>query len=239
MRKGAHDAGVECFCKLPDGQEWGWQAKYFTSSLKSPQWRQIDESVKDALNKHPELVRYFVCLPLDLPDARRTGQQSALQRWDKNIEKWNCWAHERQMSVEFILWGSFELTDRLIEARHRGRVYYWFDNLFFDEEWFRRNSRQATRAAGPRFTPELHVDLPIAGDIELFGRTDSALNQFKVRAKDIRQALSYVRHASTSDDGSSQEVDLAEVSHSVKIEELQETGQAVLNALSFLDFSPN
>ena len=28
-RKGSPDAGVECFCVMPDRSEWGWQAKYF------------------------------------------------------------------------------------------------------------------------------------------------------------------------------------------------------------------
>ena len=28
FRKGNPDGGVECFCRLGDGQEWGWQAKW-------------------------------------------------------------------------------------------------------------------------------------------------------------------------------------------------------------------
>ena len=184
------------------------------------------------------MVRYFVCLPLDLPDARRTGQQSALQRWNKNVEKWNCWAHERQMSVDFILWGSSELIDRLLQPRFIRRVSYWFGGQHFDEEWFYRNSRQAIKATGKRYTPELHVDLPIARDIALFGRTESALNQIKALAKDIRSSLSYIRHASSGDDESSHEVDLANVSRSVGIEELIETGKAVLSSLSLLNFEP-
>ena len=28
-RKGAPDAGVECYAVLEGGSEWGWQAKYF------------------------------------------------------------------------------------------------------------------------------------------------------------------------------------------------------------------
>lgn len=49
VRKGSPDAGVECFCKLEDGGEWGWQAKFFRESLGDGQWRQIDRSVKRAL----------------------------------------------------------------------------------------------------------------------------------------------------------------------------------------------
>jgi hypothetical protein len=68
-RKGTPDAGVECYAILDDGTEWGWQAKYF-DSLGNSQWSQLDDSVETALDKHPRLVRYFICIPLDLPDAR-------------------------------------------------------------------------------------------------------------------------------------------------------------------------
>ena len=53
VRKGAPDAGVECYCVLADGSEWGWQAKYFLNALSRDQWRQLDRSIKTALEKHP------------------------------------------------------------------------------------------------------------------------------------------------------------------------------------------
>ena len=81
VRKGYLDAGVECYCVLNDESEWGWQAKYFLSALQSSQWSQLDDSVKHALEKHPALTRYFVCIPRDRPDARRSGQKSEMQRW--------------------------------------------------------------------------------------------------------------------------------------------------------------
>src|ERR1700751_5911391 len=52
-RKGlGPDAGVECFVRCADGAETGWQAKYFASFGPS-QTAQLDESVKQALDKHP------------------------------------------------------------------------------------------------------------------------------------------------------------------------------------------
>ena len=50
FRKGTPDAGVECFWRLPSIDEWAWQAKYFRSAPNPNQWRQIDDSVKTALN---------------------------------------------------------------------------------------------------------------------------------------------------------------------------------------------
>jgi hypothetical protein len=70
IRKGAPDAGVECYWKLPNGHELGWQAKFFISPPDSNQWGQLDDSVKKAFKKHPELSIYTICLPIDRPDPR-------------------------------------------------------------------------------------------------------------------------------------------------------------------------
>src|SRR5437879_4854978 len=63
-RKGVPDAGVECFWKLPDSTEKAWQAKFFSEQGDS-QWKQLDKSVETALEKHPDLVTYTICLPFD------------------------------------------------------------------------------------------------------------------------------------------------------------------------------
>lgn len=110
-RKGTPDAGVECYAVLPEGMEWGWQAKYF-NALGEPQWSQLDESVRTALEKHPRLVRYYVCLPIDRPDARVEGQRSARERWAEHEEKWAGWAAATGRIVEFVYWGSHEILER-------------------------------------------------------------------------------------------------------------------------------
>ena len=111
-RKGAPDGGVECYAVLADGNEWGWQAKYF-DGLGNSQWSQLDDSVKTALEKHPRLVCYFICVPLDRPDARLDGRRTAKERWDDHVQKWANWASARSMTVEFVYWGSHELLERL------------------------------------------------------------------------------------------------------------------------------
>src|SRR6185295_17823403 len=52
------DGGVECLWQLPNGDEWGWQAKYLFSLNKS----QLENSVKTALAIHPRLTRYYICI---------------------------------------------------------------------------------------------------------------------------------------------------------------------------------
>ena len=227
-RKGSPDAGVECFCVLPEGYEWGWQAKYLLS-LGATQMAELDKSVKTALDKHPKLVRYFVCMPMDRPDARIPGRTSALQRWESHVQKWEGWAQERCMNVKFVWWGSSELIDRLSRNEHIGRRFFWFGQRDFDQDWFRLRLDEAVEAAGPRYTPEVHVDLPIAQDMERFGRSDVLFDEVKSLAVGIRRAHGGLASARRPLEQSVGATDLDDLSKA--------TG-AVLDALSRLEPSP-
>ena len=227
---GDPDAGVECYAVLHDGSEWGWQAKYFLGPLGAPQWTQLDDSVKTALDKHPALVRYFVCAPLDLPDARVPRQTSARQRWEQRVVKWQGWAQERSMNVEFVWWGEHELTNILTEPRHMGRRQFWFGQIGLDRDWFQRRIEEATKAAGPRYTPEIHIDLPIARKFDLFGRTESSLDEIKSLARDIRRRLSSLANAG----GQIGEADAAAL-----LDGLAQTANTVLAELAALEPIPN
>lgn len=59
-RLGTPDGGVECYWKLNNGKEIGWQAKYVFSveDLIS----QIDKSIKTAIKNHPNMNIYISLL---------------------------------------------------------------------------------------------------------------------------------------------------------------------------------
>ena len=108
------DAGVECYWKLQDDSEHAWQAKYFLKPLGSSQWKQISKSVESALSKHPNLTKYYICLPKDRNDSRRsntTGNRiiSELDRWNQHVAQWKAIATEKSMQVEFEYWGAHEI----------------------------------------------------------------------------------------------------------------------------------
>ena len=184
VRKGAPDAGVECYATLEDGTEWAWQAKYF-DKLGNSQWSQIDRSVRSALKKHPRIGRYIVCCPLDLPDGRSGRRLSAYERWNRYVAKWTGLAAGAGMAVEFTYWGSHELLDRLARSEHSGRVRFWFGSQVMDKTWFARRVEEAVATAGPRFTPDLHISLPIARRFEAFGRTEWFFDKAIRAARDL------------------------------------------------------
>ena len=90
-RVAAPDGGVEAYCVLENGDEYGWQAKYF-SSMGTSQWRQLEESFKTALRTHPKLAKYFICIPLDRQDPRREQQAWFMDRWNEKTKAWADYA---------------------------------------------------------------------------------------------------------------------------------------------------
>lgn len=195
VRTGAPDAGVECYAVFEDGSEWAWQAKYFTSSLDDSQWGQLDKSVKKALEKHPNLCRYYICLPIDFPDGRIPGRLSAREKWNNRVETWTGLAQEKGMEVEFINWGSSELIDILSEQENAGKVTFWFDNtVAFGNSWFKSKLDESISQAGPRYTPEIHVDLPIAEEFDTFCREPIFIDRVKAHFRPIKKKLRDFEH---------------------------------------------
>ena len=228
-RKGSPDAGVECFCTLPDGSEWGWQAKYFCGPLTQSQWAQLDKSVETALDKHPDLVRYYICVPTNLPDARVPGETSALDRWNDHVGKWEELAHGRGMSVKYIRWDSFELVNLLSKQREAGRRLFWFGNIEFNQSWFEDRLAEAIDSAGPRYTPELHIGLDIARQLHLFAHTNSAIEGTKSLARELRRKLNNIASLPTGSNNLPDDVDLSE---------LLQVGGSILKGFEKLHYIP-
>ena len=199
IRKAPPDAGIECYWKLPNGDEWGWQAKFFISSPSPGQWCQLDESVKTALEKHPRLTSYTICLPIDRPAPRINKQKSFMVKWNEHVEKWTGWAKEKGISVEFKYWGKHEIWEHLSREEHRGRVFFWFNKEFFSNKWFKDRIEESVADAGPRYTPELNVELPIANLFDGLGRTLEFYTRVKVLYGKIRRTYYKARSKSADE----------------------------------------
>ena len=188
--KGEPDAGVECYWRFPSTAEHGWQAKFFTSPLSASQWQQVDRSVRTALEKHPYLRQYTICMPFDHPDARLEGATSSRDQWNAHVTKWEGWATEKNMCVQFSYWGTHEIIKRLSRDEHRGRHYFWFHKELFTPTWFRQRLNEVIAAVGPRYTPELNVELPISEVFEGLSRSPAFFERFQEAYGEIGKAWS-------------------------------------------------
>lgn len=162
IRKGKPDAGVECFWILENGNEIAWQAKFFTSSLDSTQWEEINKSVKTVLDKHPKLEKYIVAIPIDPPDARLEKQKSLLQKWEDHVKNWKELAKAKGMNVDFEHWWSSDLIARLSKPENKGLTYFFFNKDEFTDEWFTEQTDSSINDLDKRYTPELNFNLEIS-----------------------------------------------------------------------------
>ena len=190
VKKGAPDAGVECYWKLPDGRELGWQAKFFTSPPTSQQWTQVDSSVKNALDSHPNLRNYTICMAADRADARIEGQKSFLDRWNDRVEKWESWASERNMWVDFSFWGTHEIVERLSREEHQGRHYFWFNEEILSPTWFQQKLDEVVAAIHPGYPPGLNVKIPLSAVFEGLCRSPAFLASFREAYGELGKAWS-------------------------------------------------
>jgi len=180
------DGGVECVWKLPNGEEWGWQAKY-VFSLKDAK-PLLDKSTKTALKIHPKLTRYFICLPFNLTGPTGRKGKSESEKFEEYKEEWKKLAEEKGMNVEFILWDATSLIDRLISLENASsRVNFWFDKTLLDENWFKNHIDKALKIAEPRYSPRLKVKVPIYRYFEAFGKTPFWGKEINQKTKDIKE----------------------------------------------------
>ncbi len=177
-RIAAPDGGVEAYCVLNNGDEYGWQAKYF-SSMQSPQWSQLTKSFKTALKKHPNLKKYYICIPLDRQDPRIDNEMWFMDCWNIKVKEWTKYAQEENREIEFEYWGSFELIYRLSQEKNAGRKSFWFSEHDFSDEWFRTIVERSKKDLGKRYTPELNLDLDLSKHFDAMRRNDNFRQNIK------------------------------------------------------------
>ena len=173
IKVGNPDGGVECYIVLENGDEIGFQAKWFLSTPQDIQWNQIEKSFKTALEKHPNLTKYYVAIPLDRADPRIDNQQWFMDKWDEKVEKWKQFTKERYgKNVEIVYWGSSELIGRLATEENSGLRKFFFGEVDLSNEWLTNQNELAIKDLGARYTPEINVELEIVENFDALSRNE-------------------------------------------------------------------
>lgn len=154
----APDGGVEAYLVLENGDEIGWQAKYFFD-IQDPQFKQIKESFQTALEKHPRLIKYIVCCPIDKQDPRIKGKKYLQDRWNKFVDECKNFALNQEINIDIEYWGAFELNNKLMKPENSGILKYWFDKEFFSEMWFQEQVNGSIKNLGARYSKEFNVKI--------------------------------------------------------------------------------
>ena len=119
---------------------------------------------------------------------------TAKQKWDNHVAKWNTWARQRNQDVEFILWVSSTLINKLESSQKRGRILFWFNNQWFDKKWYAARFKEAEENAGDRYSPEVNVDLSINSTIYSLGCADEFTEVFRNSLSELRKLVSSLQY---------------------------------------------
>ncbi len=140
--------GVEFFLTTANGEEWGWQAKFFypTPRIGRPQRRQVVDSLKRSIERHPRLTRWFLCTPTSFT----TGAPGSELKW------WDA-LRAAHSGIELVHWGDSDLSELLAQPASAGQRAFFFGEIPLSPEWFRtRLGWQLANLRDP-FEPTLHA----------------------------------------------------------------------------------
>ncbi|AII11476.1 ATP-binding protein [Rhodococcus opacus] len=192
------DGGVECYWTLPNGDEHGWQAKYWTHH-KDVDKTQLDKSVKAALDQHPKLTKYTIAIPTDPTGPTGGRGKSLLEKINDPggwLEGWQTMATDRSRTVAFEIEWETNVVDRLNRLDTSGtQRRYWFDVDVLSNQWWEDRKQDAVDAARPRYMPELNIDVPAARSIAALCSDDEWWQLVLDQADEITKAVEKLDYA--------------------------------------------
>jgi hypothetical protein len=200
VKTGDPDAGVEWYVTFESGDQWGWQAKYIfeTDTLLSA----MRTSVKAVAAKRPQLTRLTFCIPIDLPEDIRPGtaRKSARRKFEDAARAW-----KRDIpgaaDIEFAVETQGVLLERLARSDNRGKQWFWWHREVFSPAWCRSRLDETLQAVGPRYTPAVHVDIPIACVLQGLANSPDFRSRYRrYRGDVVRAAHELVRRERVPDE---------------------------------------
>jgi hypothetical protein len=191
IRTGNPDGGVEWYAPLPDGTEWGWQAKHVEGidALLTA----MTDSVKRVANERPGLRKLTFTISWNLATGTSGGERkSQRQKYEDKINTWQKTIPGAD-KIEFELVQESDLLDELAKPEHNGRRWFWWGDLVFGSEWLATRYKQQADAASEKYRPDLQVDIPIQEDLLALGFDRSICAAFDRRIREVISAVTDVR----------------------------------------------
>ena len=180
--------GVEFYLTLPNGEQWGWQAKFYhhpKGRLDSSRKQSITKSLKKACEVHPNLKKWFLCTTSNFTPKE--------QEWFDNTLPQSI---PENMHVELEHWGDSDFNTWLSEPRFRGKLLYFFRKLELDLEWFKTQFDKQMAGVGDKFDPSLHTETRVDAEIHALLGDKAFVQQiaewiakFEKELSDLKEAI--------------------------------------------------
>jgi hypothetical protein len=198
IRTGNPDGGVEWYAPLPDGTEWGWQAKHVEGidALLTA----MTDSVNRVAKERPQLRKLTFAISWNLATGTSGGERkSQRQKYEDKVETWKKKIPGAD-KIEFELVQESNLLDELAKPEHNGRRWFWWHHVVLGPDWLEQRYQEQADAATDKYRPDLQVDIPIQEDLLALGFDESVLDAFNRLRRDVISAISDL-HVSPKDEG--------------------------------------
>ncbi|MEW4305587.1 hypothetical protein [Rossellomorea marisflavi] len=150
--------GVEFYLTLPSGEEWGWQAKFYVGGRLVPGRKSsIIDSLKKSLVVHPNLNKWYLCIPMDLTVGEKKWFDTTL----KNVIP-------EGVEVNLYFWGKSEFNHFLGTPKFAGRKNYFFGELELTLDWFNTQVSNQLSAIKGKYNPVVHTQTEVDLEIDSF-----------------------------------------------------------------------
>jgi len=143
------DDGVEFYVTMPDGREWGWQAKFYYPNRRlrgSGRKTSIKKSLRRAINNHERLEKWFLCTPTNF--TRREKE------WFDKLQR-------KYPNVILEHWGDSDFNDFLRNPHFLGIKNNFFGELELGIDWFSAQFNKQVANVGNKFIPSLHTETQV------------------------------------------------------------------------------
>ena len=177
--------GVEFYLTFPNGDQWGWQAKFYHPQehlSESGRKRSITNSLKRACEIHPHLKKWFLCTPTNFtPDEQKWFDNTLHQSISENIE------------IEH--WGDSDFNNWLSEPRFSGKLHYFFGELELDINWFKRQLHKQMAGVGDKFDSSLHTETNADAEIHALLGNKAFVHQITEWIEELEEKLPDLKEA--------------------------------------------
>ena len=180
--------GVEFYMTLPNGDQWGWQAKFYHDPTPRLRFSSRKQSIKGSLEKacqtHRHLKRWILCTPSNFTRSE--------QDWFENTL---CQSIPENMSVELEHWGDSDFNTWLSEPRFSGKRHYFFGELELNIDWFQRQFDKQMASVGEKFSASLHTETRVDAHVHALLGDEGFVRQITELIEKLQGELSDLKEA--------------------------------------------
>ena len=179
--------GVEFYMTLPNGEQWGWQAKFYHPEPRlsvSGREQSIKRSLEKACQTHPHLKKWILCTPSDFTPGE--------QEWFENTL---CQSIPENMNVELKHWGDSDFNDWLSEPRFSGKLNYFFGELELSIDWFKTQFDKQMASVGEKFSSSLHTETRVDAHVHALLGDKGLVHQITELIEKLNEELSNLEEA--------------------------------------------